>query len=391
MHPESLQVSSPCPRSLYIHFPFCVKKCRYCDFYSCVQAEDKIIPYIDALAEEWDMISDRWFSSAEPQEFSTVYCGGGTPSLLSDEQWRYFCARLMRRIPVSRDAEWTIECNPESFTAQKARAWLETGVNRITIGVQSLDDRELSVMGRAHTSAQAIAVLDHPCMAQFKSIGIDCMYCLPGQTLESLGRTITLLSGFSLVTHLSAYELTIAENTVFGRHRRFVPLPAEEACAAMTERVLELARAYGFIRYEISNFCKPGFECRHNMAYWNHAPYIGLGASAHSYLCGARYANVSSLTEYCGRIARGVSPVDFSENIGREQLGHEMVFLRLRTADGLDEQRFFRETGKVFANPHRELKLREFAGNGFVEHAPPFWRLTASGMMFADAIARELF
>ncbi len=297
--------------SLYIHFPFCVQKCRYCDFYSVSDTSDYIDSYIDALKKEWDLVTAKYH--LEDTAIQTIYCGGGTPSLLSIEQWQLFTSQVIHPFPVAGGAEWTIECNPDSFTKQKGEAWLESGVNRITIGVQSLNKRELTALGRVHTAEDAMEVLSNPVLKQFTSVGIDVMYGIPGQDLDSLANTLRQILAYDIIAHLSAYELTIEESTPFGRHRRLLPLPSEDTILEMTQLILFESRKHGFEQYEVSNYSKPGFECKHNLAYWDHTPYIGLGTSAHSYINRQRYSNIKDVETYIQKLSTGGFPIDFIE------------------------------------------------------------------------------
>ncbi len=376
------------PLSLYIHFPFCTKKCRYCDFYSISTASETIEPYINALKTEWEQIKRKYL--LENTVIRTIYCGGGTPSLLSVEQWQLFCAEIIENLTITNDAERTIECNPDSFSTEKAETWLDSGVNRITIGVQSLNKRGLTALGRVHTAENALDVLSNPALKRFDSVGVDIMYGIPGQSLNSLAYTLEEIFSYKNIHHLSAYELTIEKYTPFGRHSKLLPLPSEDSVAEMTQLILSESRKHGFERYEISNYSKPGFECRHNMAYWDHSPYIGLGAAAHSYIDNHRYANVKSVDAYIQKCATGELPAEFSETINLETLAREMIFLRLRTREGLDENRFQKLTGRTFTSPEREKRLAELAEAKYLDYTPPFWRLTDSGMLIADAVTRRL-
>jgi oxygen-independent coproporphyrinogen III oxidase len=374
--------------SVYIHVPFCVKKCNYCDFYSELIDESVADDYIDALCIEWELIKEKY--SLESAAVETLYFGGGTPSLLTLRQWKKLIEKLVKQLHFVPDYEWSIECNPDSFSPETASFWLDSGVTRLSLGIQSLDDNELRLLGRVHTMQQAVDFLDNPILQNFASIGADLMYGIPGQTpasLEmSLDRTLTALS----LRHLSVYELTINHHTDFGRRRATLPLPSEDTIVAMTETVLEKTHARGFERYEISNFSLPGHHCRHNEAYWRHTPYIGLGPAAHSYLPPCRFSNCSSIVDYNKALCAGKLPVNFSETIDTAALSRELVFLGLRTNQGVDETKFRLMTGLDFSSEERLPMLKAFATKGMIEHKPPFWSLTRKGLLFADAIARDL-
>jgi oxygen-independent coproporphyrinogen III oxidase len=383
MHAQNLQ-----SLSVYIHVPFCVKKCNYCDFYSDPIIESVADDYIDALCVEWALIKEKY--CLERAAVKTLYFGGGTPSLLTLRQWKKLFEKLVKQFHFAPEYEWSIECNPDSFSPQTASFWFNSGVTRLSIGIQSLDDNELRLLGRIHTMQQAMDLLHNPILQKFMSIGADLMYGLPGQTPATLEMSLdTTLAALSL-RHLSVYELTINRHSDFGKRQASLPLPSEEATIAMTEMVLEKTQACGFEQYEISNFSIPGHHCKHNEAYWQHTPYIGLGPAAHSYLAPCRFSNCSSIADYGKALGAGKLPTNFSETIDDASLSREMVFLGLRTNQGIDETKFRLMTGFDFASEERLPKLEAFAAQGMIEHKPPYWSLTGKGLLFADAIARDL-
>jgi oxygen-independent coproporphyrinogen III oxidase len=374
--------------SLYVHIPFCVKKCRYCDFYS-ERCDGQIIDkFIEALLIEWDLAKKQYRLEGVP--ISTLFFGGGTPSLLTLTQWNKIHDRLIKRLLLTDGCEWTIECNPDSFSVEKATFWKSCGVTRLTFGVQSFNERELLVLGRAHTAKRAREALSEPVLAGFCSVGIDLMYGLPGQTLQSFETSLNAVFSHSVVSHLSLYELTINDRTKFGVHRGLLPLPDEDAVIRMTELIARATREHGFARYEVSNFARPGHRCRHNGAYWGHAPYVGLGPSAHSYLPPARFSNINDIRRYSTLLAQGKLPIGFSETIGLEAMEREMVFLGLRTVEGIDEDRFYETIGLPFCCAARKPLLEKFIQREYLIYRSPFWALTEKGMLFADAVARDL-
>jgi oxygen-independent coproporphyrinogen-3 oxidase len=374
--------------SLYIHIPFCAKKCRYCDFYSIPYDTDGAGRFITALAAEWELVKQEF--KLDNTRIRTVFFGGGTPSMLSLSQWETVGRLLMKKLSLSPGCEWTVECNPDSFTEDKAGLWLSLGVTRLTFGIQSLDDRELGFLGRRHVSAQALAALDSPILTNFKSIGADLMYGLPGQTVLTFENTVAAILSHPVVSHLSAYELTINPATPFGRHCAKIPFPEEDEVLDMAKMLYGQCRTQGFDRYEISNFAKPGHRCRHNEAYWDHSPYIGLGPAAHSYIAPHRFANTRDVSRYISDIGSGKKPLEFTETIDMDNLIPEMIFLRLRTSDGLDENEFSSKTGYGFYSGARAAALDELARDNFISYEKPRWSLTEQGMFMADAIAKKL-
>ena len=374
--------------SLYVHIPFCAKKCRYCDFYSLSGNERLIDRFIDAFVNEWERAQTEY--GLCNATVSTLFFGGGTPSLLSRGQWQTINDRLISRLHFSPDYELSVECNPESFSAEKAMAWKESGVNRLTFGVQSFNDRELRILGRIHNARGAMDVLSSPVLSQFASIGVDLIYGLPGQTLGSLKQSLDFVFTLTPADHLSAYELTLSDATALGRHTMLLPLPSDDDIVEMNNLIVTYAAQHDFTRYEISNYAKPGKQCRHNQAYWRHEPYLGLGPSAHSYLPPMRFSNVKDLQTYCATLEKGGLPKDFIETIDRETLAREMIFLGLRTSAGIDEENFLLHTGAVFNSGERRRLLAGFLQQERMTYCKPFWALTLQGMLFADGIAREL-
>ncbi|HMD69232.1 MAG TPA: radical SAM family heme chaperone HemW [Chitinivibrionales bacterium] len=373
--------------SLYIHIPFCVKKCGYCDFYSIPHDDILADNFVSALAKEWLIVKNDL--GLKDPVIKTISFGGGTPSILSITQWQAIQTSLIGQLNVADDVEWTIECNPDSFTQEKTDFWRSIGVSRLTFGIQSLNDNELRYLGRPHTSEQALRALESPALAGFKSIGADLMYGLPHQTIESFRHSLDALFSAQIIRHLSAYELTICKNTPFGKAKH-LPLPDEDRVVAMAHGLFKACREHGFDRYEISNFAKTGHRCRHNETYWNHSPYIGLGPAAHSYVHPKRWANVGDVKRYVALTNEGKRAVDFEETIDTTKLISEMIFLRLRTSDGLDAKKFFDMAGEPFYCGTRKQVLDGLLDDNFITHEGTHWTLTEEGMTIGDEASRRL-
>jgi oxygen-independent coproporphyrinogen III oxidase len=373
--------------SLYIHIPFCVKKCLYCDFYSVPYDNSLADDFISALVKEWPLI--RKEMNLENPVIQTLFFGGGTPSILSIKQWETINRSLIKQLNLADDIEWTIECNPESFSTEKAELWHSMGVTRLTFGIQSLNDDELRILGRPHSSEQALLVISSPALRQFNSIGLDLMYGLPSQTLDSFEKTLNAALSAQIVRHLSAYELTICKNTPFGQAKNLL-LPSEEIVCDMARMLFCISRESGFERYEISNFARAGRRCRHNEAYWDHSPYVGLGPAAHSYLHPLRWANAGDIKRYLSMVNNNERPVNFSETIDKDKLVSEMILLRLRTTDGLDENVFRIKTGEEFHSGERIKVLEKLQRDKIITYKKPRWTLTEEGMFFTDAVVKKL-
>lgn len=359
----------------------------YCDFYSIPYGESLADDFISALEKEWSLI--RKEVNLENPVIHTLFFGGGTPSILSIKQWETINRSLIKQLNLADDIEWTIECNPESFTAQKAELWHSIGVTRLTFGIQSLNDDELRILGRPHSAEQALRAINSPALRHFNAIGLDLMYGLPSQTTDSFEKTLNAALSAPIVRHLSAYELTICKNTPFGQAKNLA-LPDEETVCDMAKMLFRTCREGGFERYEISNFARAGHRCRHNEAYWSHEPYIGLGPAAHSYLHPRRWANVGDVKRYIALTNDGKRPLDFEETIDKDKLVSEMILLRLRTIDGLDEDAFMMKTGEEFYSGGRKKVLDELQQVKFIIAKKSRWALTEEGMLLTDTIVKKL-
>lgn len=375
--------------SIYIHFPFCISKCRYCDFYSEVQNADTIDTYIKALTAEWEEVSKKYKLTGAT--IQTLYFGGGTPSCLSEDQFYKLYNCLIKTFRFSSHYEWSVECNPDSFTINKAGIYAECGVTRLTFGIQSLNEKELRIMGRPHTAEKAIETLYSSCLNRFESIGADLIYGLPGQSLLSYENSLNCVLGSPYVKHLSLYELTINDHTPFGRHQNLLQLPDDDTVASMWEKSTAICKRHGFEHYEVSNYALPGYHSRHNEMYWNHQNYIGLGPSAHSYIHPERWSNFADIKTYIAKCLERKSCKDYSEMLDGAKLAHEMIFLGLRRSIGLNEEDLRIRTGEILTDNGRSEKLENFISAGYLVYEPPWWRPTEKGMLYADAMARDLF
>lgn len=375
--------------SLYVHIPFCTKKCDYCDFYS-INFDSRLgSSYLFALGREWDLLSRKY--NVSDVLIDTLYIGGGTPSLLSEDLWKIFIKELISRLNLSDSVEWSIECNPDSFSHDKACMYAQSGINRLTLGIQSLFNSELKLLGRVHSAERALDVLTDKSLDKFNSIGADLMYGIPGQSIQSFSESLKCLMSFDNLKHLSAYELIVEPKTPLGRNYKKYSFPDEDMVVEMAEELLNITSAYDLNRYEISNYAKQGFKCRHNEVYWEHKPYIGLGASAHSYIHPYRWANLRDIRLYIDMLDHGKLPLDEKEKIDPDTLAREMVFLGFRRCCGLNENFFKEKTGKNFIDWATFDKVETFIKSGIIHYQKPWYRLSKSGLLMADAVAREFF
>jgi oxygen-independent coproporphyrinogen-3 oxidase len=369
---------------LYIHVPFCKKKCLYCDFYSTIDMGG-MDSFVRSVEKEIQMVA---IPSAA---VDSVYFGGGTPSLLEAEDVAALLRAARENFSISNDAEITLEVNPGTVSLDKLDRYRAAGVNRVNIGIQSFQNPNLEILGRIHNAREAVACLDLARHAGFENIGIDLIYGIPGQTAQSwkqdLKTAVTLAP-----EHISCYLLTYEPGTPLTsalEQGRIFALPEKKAAGlfAMTRRVLTQA---GYLHYEISNYAKNlSSRSRHNLKYWTFAPYIGIGPSAHSFINHCRSWNVRSVDDYISRMASGILPRAGNEMPDACQQATEAVYLGLRCARGICigdfENRFHVDFQKLFG---RTIDLLETGGYMIV--ADGFCRLTCKGMRYLDSIADRM-
>ena len=370
---------------IYIHVPFCKSKCVYCGFYSTLSTSKKQA-YLDALTQEIRLRKDYLPDS----QVQTIYFGGGTPSILTIEELSLILQALRATFNLDKDAEITLEANPEQLTLDYCRALCTLGVNRLSIGTQSFQDHVLTFMGRRHTADEARQAVDNARVAGFTNISIDLIYGVAERTDEQW--LADLRTAFSLpVQHLSCYALTPEENSILykqiqnGRH---IPVDDEQA-TRQYQLLLNVISDSPFKHYEVSNFAIPGYESRHNSSYWNHTPYLGLGPAAHSFNGSSRQWNPANLNQYLSNIEQGIT-YDEIEMLSDEDLHNEFILLALRTKEGIDLSLFEQR----FGTDRRQLLQRYFHEQVSPEHyeqASHFIRLTEEGLWFADGIAGEAF
>ena len=315
---------------LYVHVPFCRGKCLYCDFYSIADIS-QVLDYLEALAQEARLYQGRF------PAFDTLYLGGGTPSLLSGPQLAALMDCLRRHFTFAPDTEVTLEANPDDLTLEKLRLFLDLGVNRLSLGVQSFDDAELRFLGRRHTARQALQTIVWARAAGFNNLGVDLIYALPGQTEAAWRKNLEKVLKFQ-PEHLSCYQLTLSPETPLGQRQargEFAP-PAEEAQRRLFLLTSQFLEARGYLHYEVANFARGAARrCRHNLKYWQHAPYLGLGPAAHSFDGTRRWWHHASLDRYCQALRQGQLPLAGEETLTPEQLRLEACLLGLRTREGL--------------------------------------------------------
>ncbi len=372
---------------LYIHVPFCKRKCDYCDFYSIVSAGGELPDFVSAVVAEMNLYREHPVFSQ--LTFSSLYLGGGTPSLASSDCLRKILQAAFSTFAFAPDAEITLEANPESVTLEKLISYRQLGINRLSLGVQSLHEAALKKLGRLHTAQQARDAIDWARQAGFENLSLDLIFAIPGQTLpqwEDTLRNIILLNP----QHISAYCLTIEAGTRLAqRISTGSEIPAaEELQRDLYLTAIEILKQSGFLQYEISNFAKAGFECLHNLTYWNYSPYLGLGPAAHSFFDNSRQWNISDVTGYQQLLSKQQLPIAGREKLTRQQQEFEFIFLHLRTNRGLNLQIFEKLFDRSFPAYYAPVleKLEAYPGKKLFLITENHFRLTAEGFVLFDEI-----
>lgn len=368
---------------LYVHVPFCKHKCVYCDFFSGVNLSERG-RYAAALGLEMGRYEDFF----DREGMTTVYFGGGTPSLLSAGEFGGILDEIGRHWATDGVQEVTVECNPDDLTDERLEGLKRLGVNRLSIGVQSLDDGMLRWMNRRHTAQGAVDAVRRAHRMGFGNVSVDVIFGLPGQTVESLKETVEWLAGGG-VQHVSAYSLTVESRRLQRMvERGDVVLPGDDECADMFEYLSDRLSAAGFGQYEISNYALPGFESKHNSGYWRGVPYLGLGPGASSYDGVRRWVNVSHTARYCEGMESGAD-VRVVEELTEAERYDEAVFLGLRTREGVDLDALARR----FGTERRDYVLRQarkYVESGHLEVRKGRLRLTRKGVFVSDAVMADL-
>jgi len=372
--------------SLYIHIPFCLSKCPYCSFVSYPDMNGLHHRYAAALLREAEGLKQA--TSTTP--LSTLFLGGGTPTLLDGGDLAVLVTGCVELFGLANGAEVSIEANPKTIDRQKLTLLRHSGVNRLSIGVQSFHDQELQLLGRPHGADDAAQAVHLARAAGFADISLDLMYGLPGQTpdswRDSLEQAISLAP-----THLSLYELTIEPGTpYFQQHRQgLLELPDEEAVAAMDRLTAKLCRKAGLVQYEISNYARPGFECRHNINYWQNGPYLALGAGAVACVDGCRRQTIRDPRRYCEQVESGQSVILDEECLEPAASFRETVVMGLRMIEGVSREELQKRYGRDVPDYYGATLVR-LIDQGLLELTTSHLRLTARGRMFANQVMAEL-
>lgn len=388
------------PEGLYVHIPFCATKCPYCDFNTYAGIEAMMGTYLAALRSEIEL----WGEVLGGPRLETVFFGGGTPSYLPEGSLDMLLDAIRGGFGLADDSEITAEANPDDLGDEKLTSLLEAGVNRLSIGVQSLDDGLLRVLGRRHTASEAIDAFNAARSAGFDNVSIDLMYGLPYQTPEQWGTTLDTALGLR-PSHISMYCLTLEEGTPMERDAAAgrIPVPDGDLAADMYLAAEVKTAVAGLRHYEISNWAIPGRESCHNLIYWRNRPFLGVGPGAHSYLAGHRFHNIRSPREYIRRMTNGEPPrestgrpfesipvVEAAEPVGRRLEMAETMMMGLRLDTGVDSGQFAERFGEPPAYVYGEV-IEELADDGLLETSGGSFVLTPRGRLLGNEVFSRFF
>ena len=368
------------PTSAYVHIPFCTQICYYCDFSKVFIKNQPVDSYLEHLIEEYD--------SYDIQKLRTLYIGGGTPTALSAPQLAFLLEKLTDKLDLSYLEELTIEANPGDLDQEKIAVLKASPVNRVSLGVQTFNDRMLKQIGRSHLEKDIYENIANLKKAGFDNISIDLIYALPKQTMEDVKTNVAKATALD-IPHMSLYSLILENHTVFmNRMRRGkLPLPKEDLEAEMFDYIIAELEKAGFEHYEISNFSKPGFESRHNLMYWDNAEYYGIGAGASGYVYGVRYKNHGPIRHYLQAVEAGHARVQEEVLTLNEKMEEEM-FLGLRKKSGVSKKRFEEKFGLSFEDQYGAV-VSELTEQGLLVPDRDIVRMTKQGLFLGDTVAEK--
>ena len=368
------------PLELYVHIPFCVRKCQYCDFLSGPSDEETKDRYIEALLKEI-----RAAEHTEDYEIVSVFIGGGTPSALKAEAIASIMRTLQEQFFFCEDAEVTIEANPGTVDLEKLTIYRNVGINRLSLGLQSTDAEELKLLGRIHSYEEFLKSYEWAREAGFSNINIDLMFAIPGQTGEAWRQHLYQVAELN-PEHISAYSLIIEEGTPFAEQN--LDLPDEDTEYQMYEDTAEILERYGYRQYEISNYAKQGYMCRHNAGYWQRREYLGFGLGASSLYGGMRFSNTHQMQEY---LKESRNPDQIRQDVtvlSRNERIEEFMFLGFRMTEGISEKKFEENFDVRLMDVYGDI-LQKYEETGFVEHIETKWRLTRKGIHVSNHILAD--
>jgi len=377
---------TPSPLGLYLHIPFCRQRCDFCAFYLEIHRDGRAETYVQSLIHEIGLWAQQHGAAGRPVQ--SVYFGGGTPTVLSSTQLIAILSEIRTHFALASDCEITVEAHPSTVSEQYLGQLLQAGFTRMSFGVESMEDSDLTSIGRPGTVRESVVAVTQARAAGFTNINLDLMYGLPSQSLESwqwtLAHCLTLAP-----THLSCYALTVEEDTRLASNiqRRRSPAPDEGLQIEMDEAAQWMLGDAGYVRYEVSNYAKPQHACRHNLLYWTNGDYLGLGPSAQSYLDGTRFGNVANLAAYDASLAANRLPIEDCTRLSEEEQLRDAVIFGLRLIQGIPSHRLHQHA----ANYGHTAITAQLLAQQLIEEDGECSRLSARGRLQADTIAGELY
>lgn len=369
------------PRSAYVHIPFCTQICYYCDFSKVFIKNQPVDDYLVSLIEE--------FKHYDIHDLRTLYIGGGTPTAISAKQLNYLLSHLEKELDLGQLEEFTIEANPGDLTPDKIAVLEKSAVNRVSLGVQTFDDKELKRIGRSHNEAQIYETIKDLKQAGFDNISIDLIYALPGQTMEQVKTNVAKALSLE-IPHMSLYSLILENHTVFMNQMRRgrLNLPTEDLETDMFHYIIDELEANGFEHYEISNFSKPGFESRHNLVYWDNVEYFGVGAGASGYLNGVRYRNRGPIQHYLKAVGEAGHSRLHEETLTKAEMMEEEFFLGLRKKSGVSISGFEQKFQENFQERYGAI-VDGLVADGLLQVTGDQLRMTKRGLFLGDTVAEK--
>ena len=370
------------PTSAYVHIPFCTQICYYCDFSKVFIKNQPVDAYLEALIKEFN---DYY----QIKDLQTLYIGGGTPTAISGEQLDYLLTNLSKNLNLNMLEEFTIEANPGDLTPDKVAVLKQSAVNRVSLGVQTFNNKHLKQIRRGHNEAQIYESIDSLKSAGFDNISIDLIYALPNQTITDVKENVAKALALD-IPHLSLYSLILEHHTVFMNKMRRgkLNLPAEDLEAEMFDYIISEMEDHGFEHYEISNFTKPGFESRHNLMYWNNAEYFGCGAGASGYVDGIRYRNRGPIQHYLKAIKEKRQARFQEERLSQSEKMEEELFLGLRKKSGISIQRFEDKFGLPLMEVYGQA-IDDLEKDGLILVEKDCIRMSKKGLFLGDTVAEK--
>ncbi|SHG89276.1 radical SAM family heme chaperone HemW [Tepidibacter thalassicus] len=372
-------------RGLYIHVPFCVKKCNYCDFNSFKFTKEDKEKYIESLIREIGIYSENLKENC----FSTIFIGGGTPTILSIEDISYIFKCIYDSFNIKKDAEITIESNPGTLTKEKLKLLYSIGVNRLSMGLQAYQKKHLDYLGRIHSYEEFEKNFKDAIDIGFENINVDIMFSLPNQTFDDWRETLENVVSLN-PAHISAYSLIIEEETVFGKmyEKGELNVLDEEIDLKMYHYTRDYLKTEGYNQYEISNFSKSGYECKHNILYWRSKEYLGLGPGAHSYLEGVRFSNYCSLETYFEKLNNNILPVEDSHKLEEKDKIEEKIFMGLRMNEGIYFKEFKEEFEIDFMKEYKDI-IEKLRNKNLIDYTKDRLYLTNRGIDLSNSVFVE--